>query len=93
MNRRDINSNNTAILHVQFHPDDIPRKELRDIWERHCGSLFADLTDERGAKLKIENFIIAFNRPKNFRDLLSPSTLHEEEDHEVSTFFNLGETY
>ena len=33
----EISARDWMILHLEFHPDDIPRKIIRDLWSKHCG--------------------------------------------------------
>ena len=56
-------------FHAQYHPGDIPRSTVRRLYDQHCG----DLRD----KLKVLPPIIAYTRPKNIRDLVSRTKLHE----------------
>ena len=88
--KRETNSNNTAILHIQYHPNDIPRRTIRDIFEKNCKILENYKTDS-GEMMNIDNFIIAYSRAKNLKDMLTSSKLHQATGKEVSTRF-LGRT-
>jgi hypothetical protein len=51
-------------LHAEFHPRGIPRRTIRQLYNRTL------------AKTKqFDNFIVAYHRPKNLRDLLSKTKL------------------
>jgi hypothetical protein len=51
-------------LHAKYHPRGIPRRMVHQIYNRAC------------VKTKIfDNFIVAYHRPKNLRDLLSKTKL------------------
>ena len=58
------NLNNTIIYHAEFHPRGVPRKRIQQI--------YGDTIQKTGL---FDRQIVAFSRPKNLRDLLSPSTL------------------
>jgi len=73
-----------AILHMEYHPDDIPRKRVRDLWNENC-ALLERSVDEGG--LGIEHMICAYSRPRNLRDLLQKAKLYQLESKEVSTYF------
>ena len=45
-------------IHLQYHPDDISRRELRQIYKGTCGDIFF-------SKLDIVNPTIAYSRPPN----------------------------
>ena len=68
------------ILHLEYHPDDIPRKRVRELYERHCGELLRRI-------LRVKRAIVAYSRPLNLRDLLQSAKLHQTKGKEVSTFF------
>ncbi len=63
-------------LHLQYHPHDIPRKELQHIFEETCTPL-QDITTENGGKLAIPKITVAYSRAKNLGDLLRSSKLHQ----------------
>ena len=73
----------TAFLHIQYHPNDLPRQTIRAIYENTCGEIFKK-------EIGVENCLIAYSRPTNLRNLLTPTTLHQAPGKEVSTY--LGET-
>jgi hypothetical protein len=51
-------------LHAEFHPRGIPRRTIRQLYNRTL------------AKTKLfDDFIVAYRRPKNLRDLLSKTKL------------------
>ena len=61
------------ILHIEFHPDDIPRKIVRDLWSEHCGEhLSKNIEDD---ELGIKQTILAYSRPNMLRDLLQKAKI------------------
>ena len=70
-------------FHLPFHPKDISRQQIRNMYETTCetpdknGESMKVFTTDRGSRFGIENMTIAYHRPKNLRDLLSPSKLKE----------------
>ena len=74
-------------LHLPYHPKDISRKRLRDIYDATCQSSLSCIhNDETDGDLKIDRLTIAYSRPKNLRDLLFPTKLVETEDINVAKF-------
>ena len=79
---------NQLFLHLPYHPRDVSRNFIRKNYENTCNkgkSSFQNYETETGT-MKINKFTIAYSRPKNLRDILSPSTLKETEDIQVSNF-------
>ena len=79
-----ISNKETAILHFEYNKYDIPRKEMRKIWTDTCSLLEEEKKD---GGLGIKRVICAYSRPRNLRDLLQSTKLHELSNHEVSTYF------
>ena len=80
-------SKNPLFLHLPYHPKDISRKRLRDIYDGTCQSTLSCIhNDETDGDLKIDRLTIAYSRPKNLRDLLCPSTLVETDKYNVAKF-------
>ena len=84
VNKKSPSNKDIAILHMEYHPDDIPRKRVRDLWAENC-ALLERSVDEGG--LGIEHMICAYSRPQNLRDLLQKAKLYQLESKEVSTYF------
>ena len=74
-------------IHAEYHPNGIPRRELRIAFKATCGDAFQDLETENGGHLKITETTIAYSRPKNLGDLLTSAIHREVEGRGVSTFF------
>ena len=73
-------TNDTLYLHWEFHPNDIPRRRIRAIYNACCADLFQ-------RKLDIEKLIIAYSRPPNIKDLLTKAKLHQAPGHESSKYY------
>ena len=69
-----------VFLHLEYHPNNIPRKLIRTIYNQNCGELFNE-------KLGIKQTTIAYSRAKNLRDLLTQAKLHQATGHEASKYF------
>ena len=41
--KKDPSLDDQLIIHLEYHPDDIPRKEVREICKKHCGELFENI--------------------------------------------------
>ena len=83
--QKDEPFKNLMILHVEYHPNEIPRKKICKLWQKHCGDLLSKKVSEGG--LGIEKTIIAYSRPKNLKDVLQSAKLHQHPGKEVSTVF------
>lgn len=69
------NQNGSIFLHLQYHQNDIPRIELRTIYEKNCKHL-EQLTTKKGKELSLTSFTIAYSRTKNLHDILNqPSSI------------------
>ena len=73
-----------AILHMEYHPDDIPQKQVHDLWAENC-ALLEHSIDEGG--LGIEHMVCAYLRQQKLGDLLQEAKLYQLKDKEVSTYF------
>merc|ERR1711862_404654 len=81
----EISNKEHVILHLEYHPNDIPRKKIRDLWDNHCVELLSKSVADGG--LGIKKMTIAYSRPRNLRDLTQRAKLHQHPGKEVSTFF------
>ena len=75
----EIDSHERLFLHMQFHPMDIPRHNVRQIYTDICEEVFRD-------KLDIKKFTIAYSRPATIGGVVAKTTLHQAEGREVSKF-------
>ena len=68
-----------AFFHMEFHPGDIPRRDVRKIYTDTCEEIFKD-------RLDIEKFTIAYSRPKTIGSVITKAQLFEVEGREVSKY-------
>ena len=68
------------ILYLQYHPSDLPQRQLRKLYQCH----FEDIFDNT---LGIKRTIVAYHQPHNLRDLLQNVKLLQKSGNEVSTYF------
>ena len=80
----EISSKERMILHLEYHPDDIPRKLIRRTWNKYCGDFLSQDISDGGLGLK--KTIIAYSRPSNLRDMLQKAKLQQIPGKEVSTY-------
>ena len=57
-------------IHLQYHPDDVSRRELRQIYKDTCGNVFF-------SELGIVNPTIAYSRPPNIGEKITQAKLHQ----------------
>jgi len=67
-------------IHFEYHPNDIPRREIRTIYNNHCSKVFETVLD-------IKQTTVAYSRPKNVRDLITKAKLHQAPGREASKFY------
>ncbi|KAL3791711.1 hypothetical protein ACHAWO_009969 [Cyclotella atomus] len=66
-------------FHMQYHPKDIPRREIRDIYDDLCKTTLE-------AELGITQFTIAYSRPTTIGSVIAKSDLYQVEGKEVSKY-------
>ena len=81
----EISNKHKLFIHLEYHPNDIPRKFIRNSWNKNCDGLLSQKASNGGINLK--QMIIAYSRPRNLRDVLLKAKLQEHTGKEVSTFF------
>ena len=59
------NGRNRIFIHMEYHPNGIPRKEIRLAYHETCGDAFQDLAIENVSSIKITETSIAYSRPQN----------------------------
>lgn len=57
-------------VHVQYHPFDIPRRQYRQLFEEHLGSICRDTLGK-------ERPVIAYSRLPNIGEYVTQAKLHE----------------
>ena len=66
-------------LHLQHHPSDISSKDLRLLYENHCGDLFKQ-------ELGITRTIVAYSRPRNIGEYVTQAKFYEAPERSASSF-------
>ena len=69
---------------MKYHPNDVPKLNLREIWDECCMDLLSKPTNKGG--LGIKKTIIAYSTPWNSREMTQKAKLHQHPGKEVSTF-------
>ena len=87
------NTTNEIFLKWRYHPNDLPRSKLREIYRQNCENPspdapqgFKQLQTNNGATMKIGKLTIAYTRDRNLRDLLIPSRLRTSNEHDVNSY-------
>ena len=75
----EIDSNERTFIHMEYHPNGISRRQLREAFDETC-DMFT------GTEAAIKQVTVAFSRPPNLKDKLTSARLHEVAGKEVSTF-------
>ena len=80
----DPQDNNVAFesrlfFHTQYHPNDIPKKSIRGLYEELCKEVFQD-------QAGIEQFTICYSRAKSLGSVVAKAQIHQKEGHEVSKY-------
>jgi hypothetical protein len=61
---------NRLFIHLVYHPDDIPRQRIQQLYDEHCSELLHSV-------IGIQRPTIAYKRPKNLGDFITRAKLHE----------------
>ncbi|KAL3790505.1 hypothetical protein ACHAWO_010636 [Cyclotella atomus] len=70
LNQGLLNDVDRLFIHIEYHPEDIPRKRVQELYQLHLGEVL-------NAELGIEQPTIAYSRPKNIGDLITKAKLHQ----------------
>lgn len=79
-NPTNDNNKERLFIHMEFHPNDIPRKYIRAIYDNTCKDVFESVLD-------IHQFTTAYSRPRNMRDLLTKAKLHQAPGKPISKYY------
>ena len=66
-------------FHLTFHPNDIWRRKIRDIFNSECAKTLQE-------KLGISKFTIAYKKPRNIQSIVAKAKLFQVKDQEVSKY-------
>ena len=67
-------------FHLEYHPSDIPRRVLRDIYERRCKASFQ--------AIGITTLTIAYSRPSTLQQALTRAQLHQANGRTAKHFYH-----
>ena len=80
LNPTNDDNKERLFIHMEFHPNDIPRKYIRAIYDNTCKDVFESV-------LNIHQFTTAYSRPRNIRDLLTKAKLHQAPGKPISKYY------
>eukprot|EP00956_Cyclotella_meneghiniana_P005022 scaffold6217_cov28-Cyclotella_meneghiniana.AAC.1 len=55
---------------MKFHPNDIPRRTIRQVYDEECKEVFEDT-------LEIEKFTVCYSKPATIGSVIAKSNLYE----------------
>ena len=86
------NEDNQLFFHLTYHPRGVSRRFVQQKYKEICvrpnnlGESFCLTKNTTGGVMRIRKLTVAYSRPKNLRDLMSPSKLLEFNDCKVQKF-------
>ena len=86
------NNDSRLFFHLPYHPRGVSRRHIQQTYKNICekpdelGESFREMSTELGGTMRVTKLTVAYSRPKNLRDVLSPSALQEFEDCTVQQF-------
>ena len=77
--RANKNSEQKLFFHLPFHPKDISRREVQRVYTHMCVDDYTSFKQiynlEMRSTMCITGITIAYSRPRNLQDCLTPSSL------------------
>ena len=70
--KKDKSMDGMALMHLQYHPNDVTRQQIRRFYEDRCSELFQQ-------HMGIERLVIAYSRLHNIGEYITQAKLHEAE--------------
>ena len=80
---KELSNKERVFIHLEYHPNDIPRKAIREIYDLHCRDVFE-------AELDIQQVTVAYSRAPNIKDTLTRAKLHQASGKPASKYY-MGE--
>ena len=68
------------LLHLPYHPFDIPKSRIRQLYNQHCQHTFSTL-------LGMNNLTIAYSQHKSLKEHLTQAKLHQAKGKEASKYY------
>mmetsp|Transcript_27748 Transcript_27748/g.55618 ORF Transcript_27748/g.55618 Transcript_27748/m.55618 type:complete len:96 (-) Transcript_27748:202-489(-) len=75
-----LTNKEVALLHWTFHPNDIPKQQIRQLYNFHCKEVLE-------GDLGIKKFIVAVHGAPNIRSAVTRAKLIQEHGNEASKYF------
>ena len=72
-------SRRQLFFHMQYHPNNIPRKTVRQLYNEECQEVFKDRID-------VEKFTVAYSKPTTIGSVIAKSHIYEVPGKEVSKY-------
>jgi hypothetical protein len=80
---------NDIFLHLQYHPQQIPRSVLQSFFKTYCSDELACFQNKDGsATISIDKMTVAYSRPRNIRDIVSRTKLQQPNGFTVQDFLD-----
>jgi len=78
-NEPALTNKELLILHWEYHPNDIPKKDIRALYDLHCKEILTSIG--------IKKFIIAYHAAPNLNSLTTKAKLIQEPGKEASKYY------
>ena len=75
-----LSNKERLFIHLEFHPNDISRNAVREIYDRHCKEVFEKT-------LGIQQVTVAYSRAPNIKDTLTRAKLHQAPGKPASKYY------
>ena len=76
----ELNNKERLFIHWEYHQCDIPKREIRAIYNLHLKELVEKWLD-------VKQTTVCYSRPKNIRDYVTKAKLHQAPGREISKFY------
>ena len=73
-------NNERLFIHWEYHQCDIPKREIRALYNLHLKELVEKWLD-------VKQKTVCYSRPKNIRDYVTKAKLHQAPGREISKFY------
>ena len=75
-----LSNKERLFIHLEFHPNDISRNAVREIYDRHCKEVFEKT-------LGIQQVTVAYSRAPNIKETLTRAKLHQAPGKPASKYY------
>jgi len=77
--KEEDTSNRRAFVHIQYHPEGLEQKQVRDAFNETCNNF-------SGTAIEVNQLTVALSRPKKLRDELISARIDQVHGREASTY-------